>query len=906
MAKDQYLPYTIHLTDEARVSELVAQYPNGVIRAPFNPNVNNTGEPGGAAVEWTEGGLAYLPIREVGDAPIATAHLSSEYFTPENDFPRDVATFRKSSGWWIFGSDTKFYWLAKFAYLPAPAPDTSVPAEDAETEPAPIPRRRWFNGFELSSEGEPAENEGGFPTEFNMAASRVAGGRGTRNCGVNGRTAHHIHDVGELGTWDRFYMRVHRYPSESDGFYAAEGGNQMGFQLHMTTTGQVTIHSRSTVSTPALLAVTSAILALDVWYRIDVLVAMGPVEPFGSSAGVLWLHVNGVKVGEAYGSGTGVDHDRSILGVVGNEATYEIDFDDWISSDIPLDKPLRPGPGVTIGAATWRDDTGDYAAGDYVLEETAGIVYRARVAHTPSVSNKPPHAATWNRVTESVDWLMGSHVVVARPNGYAAEHQAAAWHHNFPAAADPVDWRVLLQHPLETNFNESFESETVSARLAVTTDVQAAVNIPGAVGVTGVVVVGFVAHVSGAMSDGQRVGFRLNGGDLVELGDDTKGHPGSTITWFARGQMFGDLAIANTAEGTALGQPVALAPLTLDVHYVKAATTSDANVRVLVATLEVLGIFGPEDLPPGSEAEAPPRPRGIHNGHYPHTPWARQSTPPLGAVVVKAGSYVGNGTGQDLLFDYPVHWLWIRGGTGDSVRWWASCTAPHRGNAQGVGDTFVTAFEQDLTFEQTDLNLEGRMRFRVRVAGSDPLVNANGTTYGYLAFSDPAARFLLCGAGTHRNAFDGVDALPDPAFLAEFAFLFNETSSGSTVDKLYTKGLGHADDDISLSSNGTPVSGMAMAPGQLTFPTTILSSQDATMAYALWRRADGNNHPDQGRVMATGTYVGDGGASRTIGYAPVTGRRPLWAWVQPHNASVAYYRDPYHTGTTSSTTSGSR
>jgi hypothetical protein len=51
------------------------------------------------------------------------------------------------------------------------------------------------------------------------------------------------------------------------------------------------------------------------------------------------------------------------------------------------------------------------------------------------------------------------------------------------------------------------------------------------------------------------------------------------------------------------------------------------------------------------------------------------------------------------------------------------------------------------------------------------------------------------------------------------------------------------------------------------------------------------------RVVQILTYTGDGSASRTIGFSPLTGKRPLFAIIVPHNGAW-YVRDPAHTGTT--------
>jgi hypothetical protein len=70
------------------------------------------------------------------------------------------------------------------------------------------------------------------------------------------------------------------------------------------------------------------------------------------------------------------------------------------------------------------------------------------------------------------------------------------------------------------------------------------------------------------------------------------------------------------------------------------------------------------------------------------------------------------------------------------------------------------------------------------------------------------------------------------------------------------------------------------------------------VAFSLFRRDDGSGDIGVPRVVCIQTYTGDGAASRTIALLPPSQRRPLFAYIVPHNAP-AIYRDPSHTGTTS-------
>src|SRR5262245_9406813 len=151
MAKKKTLLYTIHLRDAALVDAINTQLnsPTGGTLVGDRLNYSFTGinqyliwrAPLGAADEYAINAGAFppaLPIVEVGGAIPTTGpgYITSEWFNTSNSFPRNVAQFTISSGWWIFGSSTKFYWGAEVVYSPGPAATT---VEAAETiDPCPI------------------------------------------------------------------------------------------------------------------------------------------------------------------------------------------------------------------------------------------------------------------------------------------------------------------------------------------------------------------------------------------------------------------------------------------------------------------------------------------------------------------------------------------------------------------------------------------------------------------------------------------------------------------------------------------------------------------------------------------------------------------------------------------------
>src|SRR5882672_541145 len=225
MAKTVYLTYMINLPNRALVDSLLAQYPDGVVRAPYNPV-----GPGGMAVEAANmlreadpagGWPTLLPIIQVGDVPLGQAFsvpsMSSLYFDPHsNSFPRDVATFTISSGWWIFGKSTKFYWVAIFQYMPAPDGTAVTDGNGDAIRPAAIPARYFIDGAEILEHGE-----GSVALTTGRALSRagVTDGEGMgfayRNGGAAALSRSHqfANSPQKHTTWNRFYVRLRKYPN---------------------------------------------------------------------------------------------------------------------------------------------------------------------------------------------------------------------------------------------------------------------------------------------------------------------------------------------------------------------------------------------------------------------------------------------------------------------------------------------------------------------------------------------------------------------------------------------------------------------------------------------------------------------------------------------------------------------
>lgn len=478
------------------------------------------------------------------------------------------------------------------------------------------------------------------------------------------------------------------------------------------------------------------------------------------------------------------------------------------------------------------------------------------------------------------DWLNGSKVVRIRATGFGTGHDAVNWTNQ--------SYSNLNQLP--ESAATGMASTTAAAAIVVTTDAATRIDAqPNTLGIAALLV--GVYH-TGITAGAASLGYSMAGGALQLL-----------VLPSVSGAQHQHHMLHPAGETTPF-RPVA--PLTL--HYLKDNDASLDTVWHLNAVAELIGIFGPEDVAPGTtEPETlTARVMGAHNNPYPESPWARDLKAPA-PYIIHSGTYTGNGTGQNLLFRLPVHWFYTRR-TGTPTNapglWFASMLASH----QSLGDQVQPDCPVQAFIDPTFSNVAGtedaqEQRTVVRITGADAQVNENTITYQYVAVCDPAARFLLTGGLAH-GALDAtnVDALPNAAFLPESGFLQYEAPEGGSTFRGYFKGLGHAANSISRMDSAETADFLSWAAGALTTYDAATLSVTLTAAYALWRRDDGSGDVGVGKTSQMGTYVGDGTASRTVAFGPI-GVRPLWVVVVPSNAQ-AILRDPANTGTTSHSWTG--
>jgi hypothetical protein len=445
------------------------------------------------------------------------------------------------------------------------------------------------------------------------------------------------------------------------------------------------------------------------------------------------------------------------------------------------------------------------------------------------------------------DWKYGTHIQPIPLTGTDTDHDGT-W---------TGDWRTLDGIP-PVNQSDQLTSVTSGNSIAVTTN-----YVDRQIGCSAIRVSMFCKTGAGVATT---LGYRLNGGTPVMSAITST--TGTWATVFA--SLAGGLQAPNAI--TALG-----------LKYTRDAAVTSQSINTLSLSAEYIGMWGLEDVPAGDPATAFAPRIGPHNAPFEDgstTPVAR----PLGIVQTFSGTYVGNGTGQDITLNGPPYWVWIRPLTGSTggARWWSSCLSGHdESHERNSKSMLVRAFKNSDTYG-------------FRVSGADANTNANGVTYRYTAFSDPAMRYLSNGSYSTLSATATFNLpLFDSTFTPEAAFLLPEIPTTAATAGFYYKGPGNAATAATETTAGESATVCAFSQGVLT-PKAVLNLTGFQTAFSLWRTTDGGTVT--GYPVAITSYTGNGaGGTRNI---PLTlgGRTPLFALVCPHNG-VAYVKDISHSST---------
>lgn len=461
---------------------------------------------------------------------------------------------------------------------------------------------------------------------------------------------------------------------------------------------------------------------------------------------------------------------------------------------------------------------------------------------------------------EGLDFLVGSHNRRVR----SLSGTSTNWTPNAPFMANQGTGGP------DQVLNSQFASSTSGALIEGVTDLSEETAIQGIELGAASAVIG-TRQSNAANTDGQ-LGYSINGVPTMITIDGLSAIGYRSVMYRPSGQII----------------PASLVPF--NVRYTKSADANAEVVQFVQASIEMLGIWGPED--------SPDMPRlGTmdfdHNCRYTNTIWGFVGPVPDGPVYAKGGTYVGNNTQQTIDLPMACHFLWIRALTGGSsgVKWFGASVGGHL----GVTERVVPNYPVDVFFDDVS------QTFKFVVTGTNAEINASGVTYQYIAFCDPGLRFNVCGCWTYPNAgFTGrQQPLAVTDFQTQFGFAQKELAGvASNVIGLFCKGPGNVG-EAGNGMNGSSIAdfGNFATPGVFDIGVNINDSSAAGQNYSLWRMQD-TNCGDQ--MLQIGSYTGNGaGGNRTINMPLVSGRFPLFVIVMPTNGNPGYMRDPSHTGANS-------
>lgn len=863
----RFLTYYIVLTDPDLLKQLQVQFPDGYQYAPAT----------GAAVAFSAPWAGSFPGTDPNHVASGTYFGPAPYtYAPEwislNNYDATVATFQRHSGgfWGMGGTTVRYYWVGQFV-LAEPA----VPTVSHVVPPAPLapPTRRFVEGWEFGFCGvHSGITQGQY---VSRDASRHVGGMGLalrgpgNTSGIGTVTQDAFGATLRYRTWMRMYIRLRKPDPGSTVIFwgtGAASSSGHGIFLAIAPDGRLALYMNDSGGTRVLLATASDPFTAwngdstaNGWHKLDVLLRYNPNEAgTGGHPPAVWpaavtdgpftkwavqVYIDGAVSMSASGTGAAFG-----LGLNSKHKTSFV--------------------GTPQGTSELYLDVDDWTESDWPGQVAGGE------------SNGDGFGAL-----TSADFLSGTKIVAARAKQFGAGH--LNW---------TGDFRIALQNPLNANTASAALTSAIASAIAeVDLDIDVVLTKDtGMKGVSALMVHAFTTH---AVSQGQ-LGYNLNAAGFVmaTIGESV------TLAGFAIRKSLADGAV------TTLG-----AVTSLSVRKTKFADANAATIKLLGAQIELNGLWGLEDyrLTENGASGAPVFPRfvGQHNAPYPYSIYGKGTAapPPNSPVVVTSGTYVGNGTGQDITFRTPPTLIVIRPLAGDTggIKWWSSLLGGHLSAQQAIQPT-LARLDQDTTFVPglgLDLQQE---RYRMRLASGDTQLNAVGVTYQYFAFSDPGARFALAGAMMQQDITASViNNLINPAYTPEAALFLTESVANSSAPALYFKGLGvPADTLFRWTASAQLAAGATFGVGSITTQAAFHALALTGTGYLCFRRHDGNNDPGEPSVLALANWTGDGSASRSVSLAPASGKRPIFAMVFASDAGGGFMRDVSHTANTSTKDNG--
>jgi hypothetical protein len=857
MAQTHYLAYEIHLSDQAEVE----------LRSAARSRVNLPRNDLAAGVlrtrAWDDFGYLYAgPERAAREYPgtvvVNTSQpkpLNPPYITSESilgvgsrdRYPTNVDSFdRKSGGWFgisfLFGTTHHYIWRGTYVYTPNTTP---VDGPNTPSAPATIRQRRWADGFEYPAHGEGSTGGESALSEFvHRDASRHPDGLGLRICEPINATKQHNTNEFRTGlqpttSWERLYIRVHTLPTAAFQFWHAQSsaGAANAAEINLLPSGQLAVYDVTNASVRNIMGTAATPLTLGKWYRLDILMKTGTAA--APIEGYVKLYINRVEV-------LNITFPVGGWGAVG------------FHSSSSVGNLLALSLGVCM-------DLDDWICGDLIT----------------TLANELP-----------LDWLNGSRVVKLTPDAFGPSHNLVDWGAN----KNPYQLGGTPSLDNTTNDLTSTVASTI-AEVDLTTEVLFKIASDKNAINNGIVALTVGLHEQ--TNVGRNAGIlsiARNGGAYV---DSAALSQGSTINFDNFAYMPSGLAAPEVLTA-------------LLVKFTAGTGVASQFVRGLQATAEILGVFeesdlvitsaGGSNLPPVAFPSV-----GPHNAPYERSPWAYNTgTAPISPVVSHSGQYTGNGTLTELKFRAPVSFLHIRRVTatiGMGSFWFSAMMAGTRGITQVYRPERVLRGRWGLIVPAPPAGEDQQeSECTIRIVGNDAQSNASGVVYEFMAFEDPGMRFCEMGQIRHnRGTVDRTTLLFKTAFLARFGLFWRRSASGSTNVAFYCKGPGHAAGDVNRLDNTVTAACLDFIAGGVTTKSAFVpaggASGDQELPFALFRSDDGSGDPGIPNTLQILTWTGDG-SSRLVAFAGTT-KRPKWAIVVGHNGTTIF-RDPSHTGTTSS------
>ncbi len=467
------------------------------------------------------------------------------------------------------------------------------------------------------------------------------------------------------------------------------------------------------------------------------------------------------------------------------------------------------------------------------------------------------------------DLSSGSHVELTRCNGLGPANTWAG-----------IAYQQLRPIPIVENGNPATQQPIASTTPGAVIDCQLDYQLPpGQLGVAAALVA--FAYISNQPAGNCTLGYSINGGAYVNTVIAN-----ANATW--RGVLY------TIPSGT--NRDAIPAVNTLAIKFTKDASASATSILGPMAVVEVLGIFQPCD----SLAAVPSyNAVGVHNSPYPGAYFGFGFAAPIGTFAVLSGTYVGNGTGQDILpGNFTPHWIWIRPVTNpaqDGTFWYSSQLGAHDFNVDACTSSLMPGARINA---QTPL---------FSVAGANAISNQNGVTYQWIAVVDSGMRYMLNGQYLNRSIDSGTDTVPliNPSFTPQRGFFCVEANSSSLNSlRVGTKGPGSTLNGFSPFIAGETTPAMAMSSGILQPQTGVFNGGGLDIAYSMWRTEDGSLQP---HLYDDVSYVGNGASNRaiTVNVQGAVNQLPIFAIATPTNGA-SVYRDPSHTGTNSQQIGGAQ